>query len=43
MLAAVYHPGNDNLLLDKQYPIRELQDDEILLKVSACGGTNLVD
>ncbi|KAJ7510674.1 GroES-like protein [Mycena galericulata] len=37
MLAAVYHPGNDNLVLDKNYPIRPLKNDEILLKVSACG------
>ncbi|KAJ7925468.1 chaperonin 10-like protein [Mycena leptocephala] len=37
MLAAVYHPGNDNLVLEKNYPIRELQDHEVLLKVAACG------
>jgi D-arabinose 1-dehydrogenase-like Zn-dependent alcohol dehydrogenase len=39
MLAAVYHPGNDNLVLEKNYPIRELQDHEVLLKVAACGGS----
>lgn len=38
MLAAVYQPGNEELVLNKSYPIRELKDDEILLKVSACGG-----
>ncbi|KAJ7679495.1 chaperonin 10-like protein [Mycena polygramma] len=37
MLAAVYQPGNDNLVLDKEYPIRELQDGEVLLRVSAAG------
>ncbi|KAJ6617305.1 hypothetical protein B0H10DRAFT_1797617 [Mycena sp. CBHHK59/15] len=37
MVAAVYHPGNNNLVIDKKYPIRQLKDDEILLKVSACG------
>ncbi|KAJ7463176.1 chaperonin 10-like protein [Mycena latifolia] len=37
MLAAVYHPGNNNLVLDKKYPIRPLKEDEVLLKVSACG------
>ncbi|KAJ7653895.1 GroES-like protein [Mycena polygramma] len=37
MVAAVYHPGNNNLVIDKKYPIRPLEEDEILLKVSACG------
>ncbi|KAJ7177215.1 hypothetical protein C8R43DRAFT_1118226 [Mycena crocata] len=37
MLAAVYHPGNNNLVLDKNYSLRSIGDDEILLKVSACG------
>ncbi|KAJ7487156.1 chaperonin 10-like protein [Mycena latifolia] len=37
MLAAVYQPGNDRLVLDKNYPIRDLKDDEILLKVAAAG------
>ncbi|KAJ6471141.1 GroES-like protein [Mycena vitilis] len=37
MVAAVYHPGNNNLVVDKQYPLRQIEDDEILLKVSACG------
>ncbi|KAJ7472021.1 chaperonin 10-like protein [Mycena latifolia] len=37
MLAAVYEPGNEKLVLDKNYPIRELADDEILLKVAAAG------
>ncbi|KAJ7134062.1 hypothetical protein C8R43DRAFT_956369 [Mycena crocata] len=38
MLAAVYEPGNDNLVPEKAYPIRELEDDEVLLKVAAAGG-----
>ncbi|KAF7334905.1 alcohol dehydrogenase [Mycena venus] len=37
MLAAVYEPGNIDLVLNKEYPLRALEDDEILLKVSACG------
>ncbi|KAJ6457025.1 GroES-like protein [Mycena vitilis] len=37
MVAAVYHPGNINLVIDKKYPLRHIEDDEILLKVSACG------
>ncbi|KAJ7472105.1 hypothetical protein FB451DRAFT_1090298 [Mycena latifolia] len=37
MLAAVYVPGNERLVLDKNYPIRELEESEILLKVSAAG------
>ncbi|KAF7328738.1 alcohol dehydrogenase [Mycena venus] len=37
MLAAVYEPGNINLVLDKNYPIRELEDDEVLIKVLAAG------
>ncbi|KAJ7187020.1 chaperonin 10-like protein [Mycena filopes] len=37
MLAAVYVPGNQNLVLKKNYPIRQLADDEILLKVAAAG------
>ncbi|KAJ7659980.1 hypothetical protein B0H17DRAFT_1095640 [Mycena rosella] len=37
MLAAVYEPGNERLVLDKNYPIRELKDNEILLKVAAAG------
>ncbi|KAJ7086355.1 hypothetical protein B0H15DRAFT_939527 [Mycena belliarum] len=37
MLAAVYTPGNERLVLDKNYPIRELADNEILLKVAAAG------
>ncbi|KAJ6471145.1 GroES-like protein [Mycena vitilis] len=37
MVAAVYYPGNNNLVIDKKYPIRPLGEDEILLKVSACG------
>ena len=38
MFAAVYQPGNEQLVLDKHYPIRELKDDEILLKIAAAGG-----
>ncbi|KAJ7187004.1 chaperonin 10-like protein [Mycena filopes] len=37
MLAAVYVPGDSRLVLKKDYPIRELADNEILLKVSAAG------
>ncbi|KAJ7488427.1 chaperonin 10-like protein [Mycena latifolia] len=37
MLAAVYQPGNDNLVLDHKYPIRQLEDNEVLLKVAAAG------
>ncbi|KAJ6543791.1 hypothetical protein DFH09DRAFT_1249330 [Mycena vulgaris] len=37
MLAAVYVPGNERLVLDKNYPIRELADNEVLLKVVAAG------
>ncbi|KAJ6501384.1 chaperonin 10-like protein [Mycena vulgaris] len=37
MLAAVYVPGNERLVLDKNYPIRELADNEVLLKVAAAG------
>ncbi|KAJ7485083.1 hypothetical protein B0H11DRAFT_1861886 [Mycena galericulata] len=37
MLAALYVPGNDRLVLDKNYPIRDLADNEILLKVAAAG------
>ena len=38
MLAAVYQPGNDNLVLEKNYPIRELEDNEVLIKIAAAGG-----
>jgi propanol-preferring alcohol dehydrogenase len=38
MFAAVYEPGNEQLVLDRHYPIRELKDDEILLKIAAAGG-----
>ncbi|KAJ7137171.1 hypothetical protein C8R44DRAFT_608177 [Mycena epipterygia] len=37
MFAAVYQPGNDNLVINKHYPIRELEDNEVLLKVLAAG------
>ncbi|KAJ7857903.1 GroES-like protein [Mycena leptocephala] len=37
MLAAVFQPGNPRLVLDKNYPIRQLEDNEILLKVAAAG------
>ncbi|KAF7350736.1 alcohol dehydrogenase [Mycena sanguinolenta] len=37
MIAAVYKPGYVDLVLEKDYPIRKIEDDEILLKVSACG------
>lgn len=37
MLAAVYVPGNEKLVLNRNYPIRELEDNEILLKVAAAG------
>ncbi|KAJ7611190.1 hypothetical protein FB45DRAFT_1119792 [Roridomyces roridus] len=37
MLAARYVPGNEKLVLDPAYPIRELKDDEVLLKMAAAG------
>ncbi|KAJ7485078.1 hypothetical protein B0H11DRAFT_1806390 [Mycena galericulata] len=37
MLAALYTPGNERLVLDRNYPIRDLADNEILLKVAATG------
>ncbi|KAJ7910862.1 chaperonin 10-like protein [Mycena leptocephala] len=37
MLAAVYQPGNQALVLDKNYPIRELEENEILVKIAATG------
>ncbi|KAK7031842.1 alcohol dehydrogenase [Favolaschia claudopus] len=37
MFAALYQPGNSSLVLDPNYPIRELEDNEILLKISATG------
>ncbi|KAJ7310954.1 chaperonin 10-like protein [Mycena albidolilacea] len=37
MLAAVYQPGNQRLVLDRNYPIRELEDNEILIKIAATG------
>ncbi|KAJ7152928.1 chaperonin 10-like protein [Mycena filopes] len=37
MLAAIFVPGNEKLVLDKNYAIRVLKDDEILLKVAATG------
>ncbi|KAJ7192028.1 hypothetical protein GGX14DRAFT_380504 [Mycena pura] len=32
MLTAVYQPGSPSLVLDKYYPVRELRDNEILIK-----------
>ncbi|KAJ7752985.1 chaperonin 10-like protein [Mycena metata] len=37
MTAAVYKRGHVGLIMDKYYPLRKIEDDEILLKVSACG------
>ncbi|KAJ6552020.1 chaperonin 10-like protein [Mycena vulgaris] len=37
MFAAVYEPGNERLVLDRHYPVHDLKDDEILLKVAAAG------
>jgi propanol-preferring alcohol dehydrogenase len=37
MFAALYVPGNQRLVIEKNYPIRELEDNEILLKVAAVG------
>ncbi|KAJ6632409.1 chaperonin 10-like protein [Mycena sp. CBHHK59/15] len=37
MLAVVYHPGNSVLVFNTEYPIRELEDNKILLKVAAVG------
>jgi D-arabinose 1-dehydrogenase-like Zn-dependent alcohol dehydrogenase len=42
MLAAVYQPGNQALVLDKNYPIRELEENEILVKIAATGGLCLL-
>ena len=39
MFAAVYHPGNERLVLNRHYPIRELEDNKVLLKVLAVGGS----
>ncbi|KAJ7573652.1 hypothetical protein C8J56DRAFT_903095 [Mycena floridula] len=38
MLAAVSKPGNDNLVLDSNYPVTAPKAGQVLLKVSACGG-----
>ncbi|KAJ6632395.1 chaperonin 10-like protein [Mycena sp. CBHHK59/15] len=37
MLAAVYQAGNDNPVLDQNYPIRDLEPNEILIRVAAAG------
>ncbi|KAJ7611195.1 chaperonin 10-like protein [Roridomyces roridus] len=37
MLAARIVPGNERLVLDKAYPIHELKDNEVLLKMAAAG------
>ncbi|KAJ7472031.1 chaperonin 10-like protein [Mycena latifolia] len=37
MIAAVFVPGNEQLVFDINYPIRELAEDEVLLKVAAAG------
>ncbi|KAJ7745589.1 hypothetical protein DFH07DRAFT_869662 [Mycena maculata] len=37
MLAALYMPGNERMVIEKNYPIRALQDNEILLQVAAAG------
>ncbi|KAJ6471918.1 chaperonin 10-like protein [Mycena sanguinolenta] len=37
MFAAVYQPGNERTVLERNYPIRELEDNQILIKVAACG------
>jgi D-arabinose 1-dehydrogenase-like Zn-dependent alcohol dehydrogenase len=42
MTAWLYKPGHSNFVMDKNYDIRKLQDEEILLKVSACGGMNSI-
>ncbi|KAJ7602761.1 hypothetical protein FB45DRAFT_219204 [Roridomyces roridus] len=37
MLAARYVPGHEKLVLDLAYPIRQLKDNEVLLKMAAAG------
>lgn len=37
MLAALYKPGNDNLVLDPHYPVHKPKAGEVLVKVLACG------
>lgn len=37
MLAAVYEPGNNKLVLDPAFPVPTPGEGEVLLKVVACG------
>ncbi|KAI0823372.1 GroES-like protein [Trametes gibbosa] len=37
MLAAVYHPGNNNLVLDPNFPVPTAGQGQVVLKVAACG------
>lgn len=37
MLAAVYEPGNNKLVLDPTFPVPTPGEGEVLLKVVACG------
>ncbi|KAJ7596378.1 GroES-like protein [Mycena floridula] len=37
MLAAVYKPGNDNMVIEKNHPVATPKHGEVLLKVAACG------
>lgn len=37
MLAAVYEPGNNKLVLNPAYPVPTPGEGEVLLKVAACG------
>lgn len=37
MLAAVYEPGNNRLVLNPAFPVPTPGDGQVLLKVAACG------
>ncbi|KAI0363860.1 GroES-like protein [Pilatotrama ljubarskyi] len=37
MRAAVYRPGNQNLVLDGAYPVPQPKTNQVLLRVAACG------
>ncbi|KAI0763324.1 GroES-like protein [Trametes elegans] len=37
MRAAVYRPGNTNLIVEHNFPVPQLRKGEVLIKVAACG------
>lgn len=37
MLAAVYEPGNNNLVLNPNFPVPTPGEGQVVLKVAACG------